>query len=72
MCVSWVSQISTNTTFFPKPATTFSHASAEVRGENTPEKKVRLNRGLNSEPPGHDYDTLATELPGRDTIYQEQ
>ena len=26
--------------FFPKPPTTFSHASAEVRGENTPEIKV--------------------------------
>ena len=26
--------------FFPKPPTTFSHASAEVRGENTPERKV--------------------------------
>ena len=26
--------------FLPKPPTTFLHASAEVRGENTPEKKV--------------------------------
>ena len=26
--------------FFPKPPTTFSHASAEVRGENMPERKV--------------------------------
>ena len=26
--------------FLPKPLTTFSHASAEVRGENTPERKV--------------------------------
>ena len=26
--------------FFPEPPTTFSHASAEVRGENTPERKV--------------------------------
>ena len=26
--------------FFPKPPTSFSHASAEVRGENTPERKV--------------------------------
>ena len=26
--------------FFPKPPTTFSHVSAEVRGENTPERKV--------------------------------
>ena len=26
--------------FFPKPQLLFSHASAEVRGENTPERKV--------------------------------
>ena len=26
--------------FFPKPPTTFSHASAVVTGENTPERKV--------------------------------
>ena len=26
--------------FFPKPSTVFSHASAEVRGENAPERKV--------------------------------
>ena len=26
--------------FFPKPPTTFSHASTEMRGENTPERKV--------------------------------
>ena len=25
--------------FFPKPLTTFSHASAEVRGKNMPERK---------------------------------
>ena len=28
--------------FFPKAPTTFSHASAVVRGENTPEGKVAL------------------------------
>ena len=32
--VTWLSHSSTNTTFF-----LFSHASAEVRGENTPERK---------------------------------
>ena len=42
----------------------YSHASAEVRGENTPEKS-RLNQGLNSQPPGHESDTLTTEPPGR-------
>ena len=35
----------------------FSHASAEVRGENTP-KKNRLNRVSNSQLPGHESDML--------------
>ena len=39
----------------------FSHASAEVRGENTPERN--FNRVSNSQPPGHESD--ATEPPGR-------
>ena len=37
----------------------FSHASAEVRGENTLERKVS-----NSQPPGHEPDTLTTEPSG--------
>ena len=40
----------------------FSHASAEVRGDG---KEVRLNRVMNSQPPGHESDTLTTEPPGR-------
>ena len=47
--------------FFPKPL--FSHASAEVRGENTL-KRSRLNRESNSLPPGHESVTLTTEPPG--------
>ena len=44
----------------------FSHASAEVRGENTPiRKKVRLNRVSKSQPPGHESDMLSTEPPSR-------
>ena len=42
--------------FFPKPPT---HASAEVRKYGG--KKSRLNRGSNSQPPGHESDTLTTE-----------
>ena len=30
--------------FFPKPPTTFPNASAEVRGENTPERKFGLGK----------------------------
>ena len=37
----------------------FSNASVE----NTPEKKFRLNRVSNSQPPGHESDTLTTEPP---------
>ena len=36
--VSWLSHTSTNTTFLSK-ATDYAHLSAEVRGENTPERK---------------------------------
>ena len=43
----------------------FSYASTEVRGENKPEKKVRLNQVSNPQPPGHESDTLTNEPPGR-------
>ena len=39
LCIFWLSHASTNTTFLSETAI-FSHASAEVRGENTPERKV--------------------------------
>ena len=41
----------------------FSHASAEVRGENT----LDLNRVSNSQLLCHDSDTLTTEPPRRGT-----
>ena len=41
----------------------FSHASAEVRGEKYARKKVCLNRGSNSQPPGHESETLTTQPP---------
>ena len=42
ICVSWLSHTSTNTTFLSKATDylLFSHASAEVEGENMPERKV--------------------------------
>ena len=49
--------------FFPKPPTTFSNASAEVRGEKYARKKSRLNWELNSQPPGHESNRLTTEPP---------
>ena len=36
----------------------------------TSTKKVHFNRGLNSQPPGHESDTLTTEPPdNRQTVY---
>ena len=62
--------------FFPKPPTTFLtcfcrdttvYRSTIVRGERRKfaRKKSRLNRGSNSQPPGHEADKLTTEPPGR-------
>ena len=42
----------------------FSHAS-ELRGGKNAEMKVPLYRLLNSQPPGHESDTLITEPPGQ-------
>ena len=41
----------------------FSRAS-EVTGENMPERKFCFDRLSNSQPPGHESDTLTTEPPG--------
>ena len=43
----------------------FSHASAEVRGVNAPERKFDPNQRSNSQPPGHESNPLTTEPPGR-------
>ena len=53
--------------FFPKPPTTF--LACFCRGERRyAEKKRRLNGGTNSQPPGHESDTLASEPPERGTL----
>ena len=51
--------------FFPKPPTTF--LTCFCRGERRKDagKKSHLNRGSNSQPPGHESDTLSTEPPER-------
>ena len=53
--------------FFPKPPTTF--LTWFYRGERLKNagKKSRLNWGSNSQPPGHESDTLTTEQPVRGT-----
>ena len=51
--------------FFPKPPTTFFTCFCRAERRKYAGKKSRLNRGSNSQPPGHDSDTLTTEPPGR-------
>ena len=51
--------------FFPKPPTTFLTCFCRGEKRKYAEKKVRLNRGSNSQPTGHESDTLTTEPPRR-------
>ena len=52
--------------FFPKPPTTFLTCFCRGERQTYARKKVRLNRESNSQPPGHESDTLGTtEPPGR-------
>ena len=51
--------------FFPKPPTTFLTCFCRGERRKYAGKKSRLNRGSNSQPPGHEFDTLTTEPPGR-------
>ena len=43
----------------------FSHASAEVKGEKSPERNLASTGSRNHKPPGHESDTLTTVPPGR-------
>ena len=50
--------------FFPKPPTTF--LTCFCRGERRKYTyRIRLKRGSNSQPQGHESDTLTTDPPGR-------
>ena len=51
--------------FFPKPPTTFLTCFCSGERRKYAGKKSRLNRGSNSQPPGHESDTLTTEPPRR-------
>ena len=55
--------------FFPKPPTTFPTCFCRGERQKYAGKKSRLNRGSNSQPPGHESDTLTTEPLGRSTIF---
>ena len=50
--------------FFPKPPTTFLTCFCRGERRKYAGKKSRVNRGSNSQPPGHESDTLTTEPPG--------
>ena len=50
---------------FPKPPTTFLTCFCRGERRKYAGKKSRLNRGSNSQPPGHESDTFTTEPPGR-------
>ena len=51
--------------FFLKPSTTFLTCFCTGERRKYAGKKSRLNRGSNSQPPGHEFDTLTTEPPGQ-------
>ena len=51
--------------FFPKPPTTVLTCFCRGERRKYAGKKVRLNRGSNSQPPGYESDTLTTESPER-------
>ena len=51
--------------FFPKPPTTFLTCFCRGERRKYAGKKSRLNQGSNSQPPGHESDTLTTEPPRR-------
>ena len=53
--------------FFPKLPTTFP--TCFCRGDRR--KKVRLNQGSNSQPPGHEFDELTAEPHGRGISLKE-
>ena len=58
--------------FFPKPPTTFLTCFCRGERRKYAGKKSRLNRGSNSQPPGHESDMLTTEPPGRDEEEEEE
>ena len=51
--------------FFPKSPTTFLTCFCRGERRKYAGKKSHLNRGSNSQPPGHESDMLTTEPPGR-------
>ena len=55
--------------FFPKPPTTFLTCFCRGDRRKYARKKDRLSLGSNSQPAGHESDTLTTEPPGQGDAY---
>ena len=55
--------------FFPKPKTTFLTCFYRDERQKYAVKKVCLNQGSNSQPPGPESDTLTTEPLVRGLVY---
>ena len=51
--------------YFPKLPTTFLTCFCRGERQKYTRKKVPLNRGWNTQPPGHESETLSTEPPGQ-------
>ena len=51
--------------FFPKPPTTFPTRFCRGERQKYAGRKILPNRGSNSQPPGHESDTLTIEPAGR-------
>ena len=58
--------------FFPKPPITFLTYFCRGERRKYAGKKSCLNRVSNSQPPGHESDTLTTETPGRGNDKKEK
>ena len=56
--------------FFPKPPTTFLICFCRGEKRKYARKKSHLKQESNSQPPGHESDTLTTEPPGWGTGLQ--
>ena len=67
MCFLAFSHQYQNKIFFPKPPNTFLICFCWGERRKYAGKKVRFNRGSNSQPPGYESDTLTTVPSGQDT-----
>ena len=54
--------------FSPKPLTTFLTGFHRGERRKNARQESRLNRTSNSQPPGHESDTLTTKPPGRGAV----